>query len=95
MEQTSCDTYRCQREEQCDDCFLLDHLKECSGCQHYDHPIGLADTVLVTSKESMAKFGDVGKVVEFGDTGSRTVCVRYRDGALGWERPQDLFIVNR
>lgn len=30
---------RCQREEQCDDCWMIDHLKECSGCKHYDHPV--------------------------------------------------------
>lgn len=34
---TTCDSYRCQKEEQCDDCFLTDHLKECAGCEHYDH----------------------------------------------------------
>jgi hypothetical protein len=28
----------CQREEQCDDCFMIDHLKECEWCEHYDHP---------------------------------------------------------
>ena len=31
-------TYQCAREEQCDDCFMVDHLKECNGCTHYDHP---------------------------------------------------------
>lgn len=31
-------TYNCAREEQCDDCFMIDHLKECAGCEHYDHP---------------------------------------------------------
>jgi hypothetical protein len=29
----------CQREEQCDDCFMIDHLKECEWCEHYDHPV--------------------------------------------------------
>lgn len=38
-EQTSCDSYACQREEQCDECFLIDHLKECEYCEHYDHPV--------------------------------------------------------
>jgi len=44
MEMTTCevadsvqaDNY--QREEQCDDCFTIDHLKECEWCEHYDHP---------------------------------------------------------
>lgn len=31
-------SYKCQREEQCDDCWLVDHLKECNGCEHVDHP---------------------------------------------------------
>lgn len=30
--------YRCITEEQCDDCFMIDHMKECAGCTHYDHP---------------------------------------------------------
>ena len=30
--------FNCQREEQCDDCFMVDHLKECKGCEYYDHP---------------------------------------------------------
>lgn len=30
--------WACEREEQCDDCFMIDHLKECDGCDHYDHP---------------------------------------------------------
>lgn len=30
--------FNCEREEQCDDCFLVDHLKECAGCKEYDHP---------------------------------------------------------
>ena len=45
-EMTTCDyganpsekAFNCQREEQCDDCFMVDHLKECTGCEHYDHP---------------------------------------------------------
>lgn len=58
--------------------------------------IEFADTVILTSnEESMAKVGDVGRVVEFGDTGTRTVCVRYRDGGLTWERPQDLVAINK
>lgn len=28
---------RCIREEQCNDCFMVDHLKECAGCEHYEH----------------------------------------------------------
>src|SRR6266850_2032300 len=45
MEQTTCEVadsvqaYKCQREEQCDDCFMIDHLKECEWCEHYDHPV--------------------------------------------------------
>lgn len=23
-------------DEQCDDCFIKDHLEECDGCGHYD-----------------------------------------------------------
>jgi hypothetical protein len=44
MEMTTCEVadsvqaYVCQREEQCDDCFMIDHLKECDWCEHYDHP---------------------------------------------------------
>jgi hypothetical protein len=30
---------KCQREEQCGDCFMIDHLKECDWCEHYDHPV--------------------------------------------------------
>lgn len=30
--------FKCQTEEQCDECFLKDHVKECTGCEHYDHP---------------------------------------------------------
>jgi len=30
--------YNCMRYEQCDDCFMVDHLKECAGCEQYDHP---------------------------------------------------------
>jgi len=29
--------FNCQREEQCDDCYLIDHLKECAGCEMYEH----------------------------------------------------------
>ena len=45
MEMTTCEvadsvqTDKCQREEQCDDCFMIDHLKECEWCEHYDHPV--------------------------------------------------------
>ena len=45
MEKTTCEVadsvqaYNCQREEQCDDCFMVDHLKECEWCEHYDHPV--------------------------------------------------------
>lgn len=35
----SVQAFNCQSEEQCDDCFMVDHLKECSGCEHYDHPV--------------------------------------------------------
>ena len=43
-EQTTCkyadsvEAMKCQRIEQCDDCFTIDHLKECDGCKEYDHP---------------------------------------------------------
>jgi hypothetical protein len=45
MEMTTCEVAdsvqadKCQREEQCDDCFMIDHLKECDWCEHYDHPV--------------------------------------------------------
>lgn len=29
--------WNCQREEQCDVCFMIDHQKECYWCLHYDH----------------------------------------------------------
>lgn len=38
MELTTCGSIKCQQEEQCDACFLEDHLKECAGCTEYDHP---------------------------------------------------------
>lgn len=28
---------RCIREEQCDECFMIDHRKECNGCEYYEH----------------------------------------------------------
>ncbi len=28
--------FDCIREEQCDDCFMVDHLKECSGCKPFE-----------------------------------------------------------
>lgn len=34
---TTCDYYVCQREEQCDSCFMVDHQKECGWCEEYDH----------------------------------------------------------
>jgi hypothetical protein len=37
METTTCGSYKCQREEQCDECFLVDHLKVCAWCELYDH----------------------------------------------------------
>lgn len=43
MEMTTCEVadsvqaYNCQRYEQCDECFMKDHLKECDWCEHYDH----------------------------------------------------------
>ena len=45
MEMTTCEVAdsvqadKCQREEQCDDCFMIDHLKECEWCEHDDHPV--------------------------------------------------------
>ena len=33
---TTCNLYKCQREEQCDDCWLVDHLSECEGCEEVD-----------------------------------------------------------
>jgi len=44
-EMTTCDyganpsvqAFECASEEQCDDCFMVDHLKECSGCTEYEH----------------------------------------------------------
>ena len=44
MEQTICEVadsvkaFNCQRVEQCDDCWLVDHMRECKGCEHVDHP---------------------------------------------------------
>lgn len=38
MEMTTCSSRICQQEEQCDDCWMVDHLKECDGCDHYEHP---------------------------------------------------------
>lgn len=29
--------FNCQREEQCDECWMKDHVKECASCIHYDH----------------------------------------------------------
>lgn len=43
MEMTTCEfadsveAYKCQTEEQCDNCFMIDHKKECKGCEYYDH----------------------------------------------------------
>jgi hypothetical protein len=34
---SSCGTYRCAAEEQCDDCWLIDHERECGWCEEYDH----------------------------------------------------------
>jgi hypothetical protein len=31
--------YECQRYEQCDDCFMIDHQKECGWCTEYDHTV--------------------------------------------------------
>jgi hypothetical protein len=39
QDMTTCGSFKCQREEQCDDCFMVDHVKECDGCEHYDHPV--------------------------------------------------------
>jgi hypothetical protein len=45
MEMTTCEydgdprQMACQREEQCDDCFMIDHLKECDWCTEYDHEV--------------------------------------------------------
>lgn len=33
----SIQAYECQRIEQCDDCWLIDHQKECNWCEFYDH----------------------------------------------------------
>ena len=35
----SVQAYKCQTEEQCDDCFMLDHQKECGWCEYYDHTV--------------------------------------------------------
>jgi recombinational DNA repair protein RecR len=45
MEMTTCEVadsveaFKCQTEEQCDDCFIIDHQKECGWCEHYDHTV--------------------------------------------------------
>lgn len=42
-EMTTCEydgsvkAFNCIREEQCDSCFMKDHVKECPGCAHYEH----------------------------------------------------------
>jgi hypothetical protein len=43
MEMTTCEydgdikSWNCATEEQCDDCFMIDHQKECGWCEFYDH----------------------------------------------------------
>lgn len=43
MDQTTCEVadsviaWKCQTEEQCDDCFMVDHEKECGWCENYNH----------------------------------------------------------
>lgn len=60
---TTCETadsleaYKCQTEEQCDNCFMIDHLKECSGCNHYDHPKKYKKLPVVDQEQ---KWGDMG-----------------------------------
>jgi hypothetical protein len=45
MESTTCEVAdsvqacKCQREEPCEDCFMIGHLKECEWCEHQDHPV--------------------------------------------------------
>lgn len=58
-----------------------------------ENKIGYGDTVVVVDEESGAKKGDIGKVVEFGDTGTRRVCVRFRDSSLSWQRAEDLVAI--
>lgn len=44
-EMTTCESgesaqwWACQTEEQCDDCFMVDHQKECGWCTFYDHTV--------------------------------------------------------
>lgn len=52
--------------------------------------VGFGDTVVIVDEESGGKLGDIGKVVEFGDTGTRRVCVRLRGGGLSWQREEDI-----
>lgn len=53
------------------------------------------DTVVVREgHNSMERVGDIGKVVEFGDTGERTVKVALRSGGYLWFKPEDLYVVN-
>jgi hypothetical protein len=51
--------YECITEEQCDECFLVDHLAECNGCEHYDHPTrdmpGFEGTLEALSKLTIIK----------------------------------------
>lgn len=41
----NCDNYECAKIEQCDSCWLIDHLKECNGCTFYDHPKALVEQI--------------------------------------------------
>lgn len=54
---TTCNLYRCQREEQCDDCFMVDHQKECGWCTMYDH----------TVRKLEVKWSDNGKMKQVLD----------------------------
>lgn len=62
-EMTTCEVadsvqaYKCQTEEQCDDCFMIDHKKECHGCSAYEHD----ETPVNVSKELESAYEEYKK----------------------------------
>lgn len=53
---TTCHLSSCQKEEQCDDCFLVDHLNECAWCEHYDHEPVQDKNGLITVRPAQSDF---------------------------------------
>lgn len=66
---TTCNSYECQKYEQCDDCFLIDHMKDCAGCDHYDHPEVTNKKGLVTVRPERGDFSakKLMNTIIFGD----------------------------